>query len=545
MLERQATRQRNHGHALGHRRCKTSKDGFLPVRKWGCFFVPFALTSLIVAVDLVGCSSDAGSNHNSADAAVFQDGGVQDDASGPGADGQAADASTVDPDFTRVWVYESKTSALVFWERADISTSGTSSVEYGPDDSYGSTTSQTTEARWAHLHRITGLDPGTTYHFRMVVDDNGHTIASSDRTLTTKPFADAIRVPEDVLGPPYVLDQAGATYLLTQDISAPGTAIEVTGTGAVVELDGHTVTFATESTEQVRGIFIHGSGKIVVGNHVDPTGSNISIHDNILTEGVHRGMVVSSSQGGDNIEIAYNDIRHHARYVNGYAIAAGGPQGVDIHHNRVTSMGRGVHITYPHTEFHDNYMDIKGHMTLDDTPAGSSNWEQRMIELHGIKLEEARVTDSKIYNNFVRIVQLMPDADWEYVPATPLNIACYDPNAMNEIFDNTFIALTWYQTPRHGGYGDSGQWAAAVYLVHMNQGPADAGNYAAYVHGNDFYTNDLFVGADLEPDMTIRIVNNTFTLVDDPTPMDETSRFRRIPSDEQTAIEIDNTFVTQ
>ena len=51
---------------------------------------------------------------------------------------------------------------------------------------------------------------------------------------------------------------------------------------------------------------------------------------------------------------------------------------------------------------------------------------------------------------------------WGYIPATPLNIACYDPNAMNGIHDNTFVALTHYQQTRHGAYGDSGQWASSI-----------------------------------------------------------------------------------
>ncbi|MCD6498555.1 MAG: fibronectin type III domain-containing protein [Deltaproteobacteria bacterium] len=586
--------------------------------------VSVVLVSTMAAGLLAGCPSNGGTKGQGDDAGMGADGGQTADG-GRGGDADAVDGSNRDgsvasSDFARVWVHVGETSAVVFWQRADIAMAGTSYVEYGLDGSYGSTTDKSADSRRAQFHRITGLQPATTYHFRMVLDTGDELLMSEDRTFTTEQFSDAIRVPADVTGPPYVLDRNSGFYVVTEDLTAPGTAIEITGSDVVVELDGHTVTFATSSSDQVRGIHIHGDGRAVVRNgvvvqgdaggdystavesrwrsepaeiygmsiwvkgpnahplrlfgsaqdaeihhnvlystvmkiesrhypgncllRVDASGPNISVHDNILIEGVHRGIVLSGDEAGDNIEIAYNDIQHHARYVNGYAIAAGGPAGVDIHHNRITSMGRGIHITRPHTLFHDNYMDIRGHMTLDDEPPGSA-WQERMIELHGVKFEGDSVTDAKVYDNFVRIVQYLPDDEWEYVPATPLNIACYDPNAGNDVYDNTFVALTWYDTPRHGGYGDSGQWASPIYLVHMNQGPADSGGYSIFVHDNEFFTNDLYVSADLEPDMTIRIEGNTFTLVDTPSPMTEDSRFRRITATMQSAIEGANTFVEQ
>jgi len=54
---------------------------------------------------------------------------------------------------------------------------------------------------------------------------------------------EVIRIPDDVPGPPYVLDQAGKTYILTQDISAPGTAITITASGITLDLNGHTITY--------------------------------------------------------------------------------------------------------------------------------------------------------------------------------------------------------------------------------------------------------------------------------------------------------------
>ena len=96
---------------------------------------------------------------------------------------------------------------------------------------------------------------------------------------------------------------------------------------------------------------------------------------------------------------------------------------------------------------------------MSDMPAKSGKWHKRRVELHGIKFEGKKARNCKVHGNFMRIVQPQPDNGWDYVPATPLNLACYDPNAMNEIYGNTIVALTSYRKTRHGGYGDSGQWA--------------------------------------------------------------------------------------
>ncbi|HUV37985.1 MAG TPA: hypothetical protein VMY39_00150, partial [Planctomycetota bacterium] len=271
------------------------------------------------------------------------------------------------------------------------------------------------------------------------------------------------------------------------------------------------------------------------GNHlmrVDINGGNMNIHDNRLTEGCHWGIGLSGS--GPNVEVSYNDVRHHQQYVNGYAfgISCGG---ADVHHNKVTSSGRGAHLTGADLKFHDNYLDTYGHQQLDDIPAKSRPFKHNSVELHGIKFEGERAKNCKVYNNFMRITQKQPvdsqgagDPDdkihngvylrskatevepdrltdatqnwerdrwqnywlkydprkpavritgnsatalfaavgedvnpgeytiyqkWTYVPATPLNVACYDPNAMNDVHNNTFIALTTYRDTRHGGYG--------------------------------------------------------------------------------------------
>ncbi len=127
---------------------------------------------------------------------------------------------------------------------------------------------------------------------------------------------------------------------------------------------------------------------------------------------------------------------------------------------------------------------------------------------------------------------------WDYVPATPLNVACYDPNAMNEVHDNTIIALTSYPRTRHGGYGDSGQWASSIYFVGMDRGAARDGKYSIHIHDNTFISNDLFVstGSRRGVTNTVRVERNTFKLVDDPAPTGGHTPFRNLGGDFEAAI---------
>lgn len=264
---------------------------------------------------------------------------------------------------------------------------------------------------------------------------------------------------------------------------------------------------------------------------MDNIGEGVRVHDNLLTEGCHIGIRVGGGKNstGEGPAIHHNDIKHHQRYVNGYAFAVSRP-GADIHHNKVTSIGRSVHLTAPGIRFHDNYLDTCGHMTLDDLPAKSRPWKKHRVELHGIKFEGKNARECKVYGNFMRITQKKPDKEWDYVPATPLNIACYDPNAMNEVYRNTFIALTEYEKTHHGGYGASGQWASAVYFVGMTKGPAEEGKYSICLHDNTFISNHLFVSAGWrqEVSMTVRVEDNVFRLAKEPKPAQGHQPFRGI-----------------
>ena len=517
----------------------------------------------------------------------------------------------------------------------------------------------------------------------VIVDPETHQETKSKiLSFTTQDRKDAIHIPEQTQGIPFVLDKSNAVYILTEDVTANGTAFVITGDNVILDMDGHTVIFGNDTDDQVRGVWVKNEGKATVCNghivqgarskeysaavesrwraqpteifgistdvhlrcaypikflgaaanvhihhnslysrvteiesrhypgndilRLDIKGGNIHIHDNLLTEGCHVGMRLAGE--GPNVEVDHNDIRHHQQYVNGYAIAAS-CAGSRIHHNKVTSCGRGVHLTGEGIHFYDNYLDIYGHQQLSDMPQGSRPFKHQMVELHGIKFEGNRVKNCKVYNNFMRITQKLPrDSDgkgspedkvktgvylrshastiesdklvdttqnweidrwenyfvkyapdlspaqisgndattlfgnfevvspseyavymkWKYVPATPLNVACYDPNAMNEVYNNKFVALTEYRKTRHGGYGDSGQWTSAIYLVGMNKGQARQDMYSIFIHDNQFISNDLFISSGGSVNMTIRIENNRFILASEPIPTEDRRDFRNI-----------------
>jgi hypothetical protein len=353
-------------------------------------------------------------------------------------------------------------------------------------------------------------------------------------------------------------------------------------------------------------------------------GGYIHVHDNILTEGCHWGIVVKAlSRTVRDVELNNNDIQHHQQYVNGYALSPG--SGAIVHHNKITSSGRGVHLTGEGTEFFDNYINTKGHQQLSDYPARTRPFQHRLIELHGIKFEGRLANNCKIFNNYVKITQYLPvDSDgvgepedkmdngvyikstassldneslvdktqnwekdrwryyfvkyhpdlppakitgndkntlygdfedvtpdeytiymvWEYVPPTPLNLACYEPNGMNEIYNNTFIGITNYKTVWHGDYGDTGDWATSIMLIAMNKGPAEKGKYSAFVHDNQFYSNDLFFNSGWKINMTIKLEDNVFTLLKKPFSIERDSRIFDVGEKfEKLVRESKNTFI--
>lgn len=137
------------------------------------------------------------------------------------------------------WMHVSENSACIAWE---TNLPAKAYVEYGETKKYSSRTPVQERHFCIHIHYLKGLKPGTTYHYRLVsTDERGNRIMSEDATFEAKNLNNAVRIPGDRKAP-FVLDKAGATYLVTKDIVADGPAFDIRA-GITLDLGGHTVVY--------------------------------------------------------------------------------------------------------------------------------------------------------------------------------------------------------------------------------------------------------------------------------------------------------------
>jgi len=149
------------------------------------------------------------------------------------------------------WHQTGPTSAWFVWRTLNRATSR---VEYGPTKACAQSTSTTKPGRvlglpfFTQFHRITGLEPGKTYHYRTVsIGTDGSEEKGPVRTLKIPPREGGdIPVPGELKGPPYVLDTNGATYVLTRDLTVPLAGFEIAASDVTLDFDGHTLTYNDE-----------------------------------------------------------------------------------------------------------------------------------------------------------------------------------------------------------------------------------------------------------------------------------------------------------
>ncbi|GHV53531.1 hypothetical protein FACS1894181_17360 [Bacteroidia bacterium] len=149
------------------------------------------------------------------------------------------------------WEYNSYTSHVVGFS---TNLPACSILQYGETTDYGHATSPSESYFYQHLHYIRDLQPGKTYHYRIVAQDyDGAQIASGDYTFTPREPSNVIRIPDDFRGEaPYVLEESGATYVLTRDITVPTMAINIKANDVILDLDGHTIIY-DDGTPKVTG----------------------------------------------------------------------------------------------------------------------------------------------------------------------------------------------------------------------------------------------------------------------------------------------------
>jgi len=88
-----------------------------------------------------------------------------------------------------------ETGAVITWETDEPATS---QVNYGKTETYGSTTPLDTNLSTSHSVTLTGLDPNTTYNFKVISTDAAGNEATSEGELTT--LAEADKTPPTISG---------------------------------------------------------------------------------------------------------------------------------------------------------------------------------------------------------------------------------------------------------------------------------------------------------------------------------------------------------
>jgi len=223
------------------------------------------------------------------------------------------------------------------------------------------------------------LETGVTYHYRLVVFDfkTDQTTKSNILTFTTKKAENAIRIPQEVKGPPFILDKADATYILTKDVAADGQAFVITGANVTLDLDGHTVVFGNNTAEQVSGVLAKSEGKATVCNGHIVQGAKCKAYSTAvesrwrtqpteilgISTDVHlpNAYPVKFLGKAENVRIHHNYITHKRtpgqKVPEAIYIRA---SGCEIDHNEVVSIdGRGLEPTGENNDWHHNVVDIR------------------------------------------------------------------------------------------------------------------------------------------------------------------------------------------
>jgi len=245
------------------------------------------------------------------------------------------------------WHYASRNSATVAFETTRPVVGW---VEYGTSaENLSERTASSERPTFLQMHHLPELEADTTIFFRWVGRDaTGETIASVVHDLSTAEPAPAealIELPGTLEGPPYRLDQSGATYLLTEDLSGSQSAVlQIVASDITVDLGGHTITYAQGSiaSSDAGGADQAASGIWARSSDV----SGVRIFNGRLVEGGVGNSGASSSGGlhaiylsgvGD-VELAGLEVVYQAAQI--HAVHLRYPENqVEVHHNRFKDRG--------------------------------------------------------------------------------------------------------------------------------------------------------------------------------------------------------------
>jgi len=274
------------------------------------------------------------------------------------------------------WEYASKNSAVVAFQ---TSLPAKGYVEYGLTTGYGSQTPEPDRYYYTHILYLPDLNGDATYHYRFVAEDErGNVVTSSDRTLTTATPPNVIYVPGSLSGPPYQLNQAGKTYLVTQDLVIDGKAFDVSADNVTLDLGGHTVIYDNVHMGPIAGDFwayINNSSFGVRAMDV----SGLKIYNGTIKQG-------AGNDAGESSTIGFNPIytkTSGTMEMAGLTIQYSGPQQCGIYN----------HWGGNSSSFHHNVFLDTGHEMINRHGAGS-----RSLLFYG----SSSISGVNTYNNLVK-----------------------------------------------------------------------------------------------------------------------------------------------
>ena len=219
-------------------------------------------------------------------------------------------------------------------------------IAYGRDaQDLEHTTPESDRYYFNQMHHLTELEPDTSYHYQFVGRAaDGTTLRSEVREFSTRERDGLNLLEGGTISQPLVLDEPGATYVLTDDLVAPGTAVRVDAPGITLDLNGHRVVYANAPQQNISRGSVNSAATGVWSNHVGL--ENVQILNGQLEEG-HVGNRADTSQDGlhalyfdrpRNLEVAGLSVRYHGAQV--YAMSFNNPQGrLHVHHNDLADRG--------------------------------------------------------------------------------------------------------------------------------------------------------------------------------------------------------------
>ncbi|MBI5037785.1 MAG: right-handed parallel beta-helix repeat-containing protein [Candidatus Kerfeldbacteria bacterium] len=242
--------------------------------------------------------------------------------------------------------------------------------------------------------------------------------------------------------------------------------------GATVS-DNYLINFSSVVTNRHQG-------RDVIG--FEGGNGNLRIHNNYIWGGPQYGIRVRQGSATQPVYIYDNYISNDGIVANPYAIGVS-VNNARVYGNTITpNNGRGIHLAgVTGAQVYNNTISVSEGANLEYSPG----WTQ------GIKVENSYY--ASIHDN-----EIWATAGNGFGHAYALDIT-HDPSSgapsNSEIFDNTFVAITW----------DNDRTAAAIHLTGVN--PSSGFD----IHHNDIQGNNYLVFADYDSASDVHFRSNSFS----------------------------------